>query len=86
MIEHDMLSIEKEIVAAAALEKRARIRWGIKVWLICAFLVCTPLLYAYANFRTVKGELFFRAINTEPGILYARTHDTRFHNTWGIDT
>src|SRR5450756_1071007 len=66
--------------------RQRRISIWIKIWLICAFLACTPLLYAYANFRAVKGEVFFRAINTEPGILYARTHDTRFHNTWGIDT
>jgi hypothetical protein len=62
------------------------IRTWIKIWLICAFLVCTPLLYAYANFRAVRGEVFFKAINTEPGLLYARTHNTRFHDTWGMDT
>jgi len=90
MIENDMFPRTEDDTPVTALERRAvlqrRVKTWIKIWLICAFLACTPLLYAYANFRTVKGELFFRAINTEPGILYARTHDTRFHNTWGIDT
>jgi len=89
-MEDDVFPRTEDDTPVTALERRAirrrRIGIGIKIWLICAFLVCTPLLYAYANFRAVKGELFFRAINTEPGLLYARTHDTRFHNTWGVDT
>ncbi|MHB8070479.1 MAG: hypothetical protein ACYDHF_00805 [Candidatus Cryosericum sp.] len=89
-MEDDVFPRTEDDTPVTALERRAirrrRISMGIKIWLICAFLVCTPLLYAYANFRAVKGESFFRAINTEPELLYARTHDTRFYNTWGVDT
>lgn len=80
MIENDWLSIEKEIAVAATLEKRARVRWGIKIWLICAMLFCTGKLYAYANFRSVKGEMFLNAINSTPAILYLKTA-----NTWAIE-
>jgi hypothetical protein len=80
MIEHDWLSIEREVAAAAALEKRARLRWLIKIWLICAMLFCTGKLYAYANFRSVKGEMFLNAINSTPAILYLKTA-----NTWAIE-
>jgi hypothetical protein len=59
----------------------SRIQRWIKAAFIYVFLVCTPLLYAYANFRAVRGEMFFEAINTEPGSLYAQTI-----NTWGIDS
>jgi hypothetical protein len=81
MIEHDWLAIEREVVATAALEKRARIRRLIKIWLICAMLFCTGKLYAYANFRSVKGEMFLNAINSTPAILYLKTA-----NTWAIET
>ncbi|MHB8070422.1 MAG: hypothetical protein ACYDHF_00520 [Candidatus Cryosericum sp.] len=80
-IEHDWLSIEKKVAAAAALEKRARRRWLIKIWLVCAMLFCTGKLYAYANFRSTKGEMFLNAINSTPAILYLKTA-----NTWAIET
>lgn len=80
MIEHDWTSIEREVATAAALEKRARIRWLIKIWLVCAMLFCTGKLYAYANFRSVKGEMFLNAINSAPAILYLKTA-----NTWAVE-
>jgi len=80
MIDHDWPSIDKEVAVAAALEKRARIRWLIKIWLVCAMLFCTGKLYAYANFRSVKGEMFLNAIDSTPAILYLKTG-----NTWAIE-
>jgi hypothetical protein len=84
-MEDDVFPRTEDDTPVTALERRAilrrRISTWIKIWLICAFLACTPLLYAYANFRAVRGEVFFRAINTEPGLLYAR-----IHSTWGMDT
>ncbi|MHB8070421.1 MAG: hypothetical protein ACYDHF_00515 [Candidatus Cryosericum sp.] len=59
----------------------SRLRHWVKVAFICVFLVCTPLLHAYASFRAVRGETFFRASIIEPQPLYAQTL-----NTWGMDT
>ncbi len=59
----------------------SRLRHWVKVAFICVFLVCTPLLHAYASFRAVRGETFFRASTMEPQPLYAQSP-----NTWGMDT
>jgi len=58
-----------------------RLRHWVKVAFICVFLVCTPLLHAYASFRAVRGETFFRASTMEPQPLSAQAL-----NTWGMDT
>jgi hypothetical protein len=83
-MEDDMFPRTEDDTPVTALERRTvlqrRVKTWIKIWLICAFLACSPLLYAYANFRAVRGEVFFRAINTEPGLLYAR-----IPNTWGME-
>ncbi len=84
-MEDDMFPRTEDDTPVTALKRRAilrrRISTWIKIWLICTFLACTSLLYAYAEFRAVKGEVFFRAINSKPGLLYAQ-----IPNTWGMDT
>jgi hypothetical protein len=80
-MEDDVFPRTEDDTPVTALERRAvlqrRVKTWIKIWLICAFLACAPLLYAYANFRAVRGEVFFRAINSKPGLLYARILKTR---------
>lgn len=52
----------------------------LKIALVSSLVFCSNSLYAYANFREVKGEKFLRAINAQPVFLYSRTK-----NTWGIE-
>lgn len=52
----------------------------LRVAVLISLVLCFSSLFAYAHFRTVRGETFLRAIGRSPMIL-----GTEFKDTWGLE-
>ncbi len=52
----------------------------LRVAVLISLMLCSSSLFAYAHFRSVRGETFLRAIGRSPMILV-----TEFKDTWGLE-
>lgn len=66
---------------ARSIRRRCRaVPYLLRLAVLCSLLLCSGSLYAYAQFRSARGEGFLQAINQSPMIL-----GTRLESTWGAE-